>query len=435
MHHFKQQQIDTWKHTAPIRTNGIKLRDYQTQIAYEAVYKLATHKICYLALSMRVGKTLTALSAMSVICRSNHSNVLFITKKKAISSIESDAKLIAYDCNLTIINYESLHKIPRIKYDMIICDEAHGIGAFPKPSNRYNEIKMLMGSNTLLLLLSGTPSPESYSQLFHQFKLSIHSPFALDNTFYSWAKKYVNVTQKQINATVKINDYSDANWSLLGPLLDKYFIRFDQASAGFINEIIEECIEIDMKPVTYVIANKLKKDKIYEGKTDAILADTPVKLMNKLHQLYSGSVILESEKSIFIDDSKIIYIKENYEGEHIAIFYKFIAEGEALREAFINWTDSPDEFNTDMSKIFIAQVQSVKEGVNLSSADTIIFYNLDFSSSTYQQARERASHKDRTKDNNVVFLFAKGGIEKSIYDVVTKKLNFTYEHFKKIFGK
>jgi SNF2 family DNA or RNA helicase len=88
-----------------------------------------------------------------------------------------------------------------------------------------------------------------------------------------------------------------------------------------------------------------------------------------------------------------------------------------------------------MSKIFIAQVQSVKEGVNLSSADTIIFYNLDFSSSTYQQARERASHKERTKDNNVVFLFAKGGIEKSIYDVVTKKLNFTYEHFKKIFGK
>jgi SNF2 family DNA or RNA helicase len=384
---------------------------------------------------MRVGKTLTALSAMSVICR-KHSNVLFITKKKAISSIEKDAKLINYECELTIVNYESIHKVPRVKYDMIICDEAHGIGAFPKPSQRYNEIKMLMGANTLLLLLSGTPSPESYSQLFHQFKLSIHSPFALDNNFYSWAKKYVYIKQKQINATVKINDYSDARWDLLEPMLDKYFIRYDQKAAGFNNEIIEEVVEVEMKPITYTIAKRLKADKIYEGKSDVILADTPVKLMNKLHQLFSGSVILESEKSIFLDDSKITFIKDNYDGEHIAIFYKFIAEGDALREAFKHcYTEIPEEFNNDNSKVFIAQVQSVKEGVNLSSAETIIFYNLDFSSSTYQQARERASHKDRTMDNNVVFLCAKGGIEKSIYDVVRKKQNFTEKHFEKIFGK
>jgi hypothetical protein len=76
----------------------------------------------------------------------------------------------------------------------------------------------------------------------------------------------------------------------------------------------------------------------------------------------------------------------------------------------------------------------VKEGVNLSSADSIIFYNIDFSSSTYQQARERASHKDRVKDNNVVFLVAKGGVERSIYEVVQKKQDYTTAHYLKIFG-
>jgi hypothetical protein len=157
--------------------------------------------------------------------------------------------------------------------------------------------------------------------------------------------------------------------------------------------------------------------------------------LNKLHQIYSGSVILESEASVFIDDSKIVFIKENYEGEHIAIFYKFQAEGEQLKKSFKNWTDDPNEFNADHSKVFIAQVQSVKEGVNLSSADYIIFYNIDFSSSTYQQARERASHKDRVKDNNVVFLIATGGIERSIYQVVQKKQDYTYKHYEKIFGK
>jgi SNF2 family DNA or RNA helicase len=284
------------------------------------------------------------------------------------------------------------------------------------------------------LLLSGTPSPESYSQLFHQFHVSQFSPF-IDKTFFKWAIRYVNIKKKRINATVEVNDYSDCNWKQLEPVLDKYFIRYNQKSAGFINEISEEVIEVEMKPITYHIASTLKRDKIYEGKSDVILADTPVKLLNKLHQIFSGSVILESERAIFMDDSKIVFIQENYEGEHIAIFYKFQAEGEQLKKSFKNWTDDPNEFNADDEKIFIAQVQSVKEGVNLSSADTIIFYNIDFSSSTYQQARERASHKDRVKDNNVVFLVARGGIERSIYEVVQKKQDYTYRHYEKIFGK
>lgn len=422
-----------WKGLKLIKTNGITLRDYQIDIAYEAAYKLSSLRICYLAMQMRTGKTLTALSAASVIYKRG-SNVLFVTKKKAISSIESDAKLLIVEFDLTIINYESLHKIDRKKYDLVICDEAHGIGAFPKPSERYSQLKMIMSPHTSLLLLSGTPSPESYSQLFHQFHISKFSPF-LDASFYKWAARYVNVKQKQINATVKINDYSDCDWNKLSPILDKYFIRYNQKSAGFINEINEQVIEVKMKPITYKIAATLKSDKIYQGKNDVILADTPVKLLNKLHQIYSGSVILESEASVFIDDSKIVFIKENYEGEHIAIFYKFQAEGEQLKKSFKNWTDDPNEFNADHSKVFIAQVQSVKEGVNLSSADYIIFYNIDFSSSTYQQARERASHKDRVKDNNVVFLIATGGIERSIYQVVQKKQDYTYKHYEKIFGK
>ena len=432
MHH--SNQIAAWKGLKLIKTKGITLRDYQLDIAYEAAYKLSSLRICYLAMQMRTGKTLTALACASVIYKRN-SNVLFVTKKKAIGSIEDDASKLVYEFDLTVVNYESLHKIPRKQYDLVICDEAHSVGAYPKPSERYSQLKMIMGANTSLLLLSGTPSPESYSQLFHQFKLSSYSPFHATNNFYSFAKEFVNVKQKQINASVKINDYSDCDWNKLSVYLDKYFIRYNQASAGFINEIVEDIVEVEMKPITYHIASTLKRDKIYEGKADIVLADTPVKLLNKLHQIYSGSVILEGDKSVFFDDSKIEYIKENYINSHIAIFYKFQEEGNQLKKVFANWTDDPNIFNSDNEKIFIAQVQSVKEGVNLSSADIIIFYNIDFSSSTYQQARERASHKDRTKQNNVIFLVARGGIEQSIYEVVQKKQDYTYKHYEKIFGK
>ena len=73
-------------------------------------------------MEVRTGKTLTSLGIAE---RINSTNVLFLTKKKAISSIESDYALFNPEYNLTVTNYESLHKIPDTKWDLIILDEAH----------------------------------------------------------------------------------------------------------------------------------------------------------------------------------------------------------------------------------------------------------------------------------------------------------------------
>jgi len=40
--------------------------------------------------------------------------------------------------------------------------------------------------------------------------------------------------------------------------------------------------------------------------------------------------------------------------------------------------------------------------------------------------------KDRTKSNDVYFIFSKGGIEKHIYKRVSNKLDFTNSYFKRI---
>ena len=78
--------------------------------------------------------------------------------------------LLNPDFAITIINYESLHKIECCPYDVIICDEAHGMGAYPKPSLRAKLVKSLIKLNKdpYVILLSGTPTPESYSQMYHQ---------------------------------------------------------------------------------------------------------------------------------------------------------------------------------------------------------------------------------------------------------------------------
>ena len=124
------------------------------------------YNFVYLAMEVRIGKTLTSMGIAHFL---KAENVLFLTKKKAISSIESDYELLAPDFDITVINYESMHKIPQRGWDFVILDEAHGMGAFPKPSKRAKDVKNLLAQNRArVILLSGTPTPESYSQMYHQ---------------------------------------------------------------------------------------------------------------------------------------------------------------------------------------------------------------------------------------------------------------------------
>ena len=118
----------------------IKLRDYQK----EASEKLT--KICfnyghgYLSGECRTGKTLVALS---VVKNMNEDKVLIITKKKAISSIKKDIELMDLTDKVVVTNFEQLKNFEGTSWNIVIVDEAHSVGAFPKPSQRQQNILKL----------------------------------------------------------------------------------------------------------------------------------------------------------------------------------------------------------------------------------------------------------------------------------------------------
>ncbi|MES1987229.1 MAG: hypothetical protein V4440_04215, partial [Pseudomonadota bacterium] len=68
--------------------------------------------------------------------------VLFVTKKKAIGSIQQDFEDLAPGYDLFLTNFESLHKCGK-DFDLIIVDESHSIGAYPQPSERTKELKKI----------------------------------------------------------------------------------------------------------------------------------------------------------------------------------------------------------------------------------------------------------------------------------------------------
>lgn len=403
-----------------------KLRDYQVEMIEKGKEILLKYNLIYYAVEVRVGKTAIALSVVDVF-----ENVLFVTKKKAIPSIEKDFKALKLAYKLTVINYESLHKVEK-KYDCIIIDESHSIGSFPKKSKRLKDLQNI--KSNYHIFLSGTPCPESWSQIYHQLDASPFSPFKEWKNFYKWAYDFVDVKKKFVSFGNQVNDYSNANLAKIKPYIQNVIITKTQKETGFINEINEKCLYVKMQPKTYTIANRLQKDLVLESKSGVILADTPVKLQSKLHQIYSGTVKLECGKKITLDLSKGEFIKERFKDKKIAIFYKYQQELEVLKQVFgQNLSTDIHEFNTTYKNI-AGQIQSIREGTNLSKADAIVFYNLDFSNVSYKQARDRMTTMQR-RSSDVYFIFAYGGIEEKIYKTVTvDKSKYDLRQFKKDYG-
>jgi hypothetical protein len=130
-----------------------------------------------------------------------------------------------------------------------------------------------------------------------------------------------------------------------------------------------------------------------------------------------------------LDTSKAKFIKQKFQGSKIGIFYKFKEELSALKDVF------GDDLTTDLSifestdKNIALQIVSGREGISLRHAKYLVYYNIDFSATSYWQSRDRMTTKERSY-NHVYWIFSKGGIEHDVYKAVIKKKDYTVNHFK-----
>lgn len=401
-----------------------RLREYQVRIANKAAQKLRELKIVYIAAEVRTGKTLMALEVAKLY---GAKSVLFLTKKKAIGSIESDYADFGYadHFSITVTNDESIHKVVG-EFDLVVHDEHHRFSSLPKPG-KITVVYKKMFAHLPMIFLSGTPTPESFSQIYHQFWVSNHSPFGKYINFYKWAKDFVNVYQINYGYGLS-NQYDKARQDLIDPIVDPYFIRFTQKEAGFTTSVSENVLHVKMSDTTYKLAERLKKDLVLEGKDEVVIADTAVKLMMKLHQIYSGSIKFESGNAMTIDTSKAEFIRSRFDGVKIAIFYKFKQELLILKEVFgEKLCTELDQFNGSDKNIAL-QILSGREGISLSEARYLVYYNMDFSAVSFWQSRDRMSTMHRLL-NDVYYVFSENGLEDKIYKAVLKKKDYTTKYF------
>lgn len=423
---MKKQLRDYQVTNANKAVGMFELRDYQEESVVKGLTVLKEYNLLYLGLKMRLGKSLISLS---IAHRYGAKKVLFLTKKGAIKSIESDHSISGYGLDLLVTNYESADKITD-NFDLIILDESNEkISAFPKMGKYAKQVKTLC-ENKPIIFCSGTATPESFSQLYHQINMSSWSPWIKYKTFYTWAKEYVNVKKRIING-YNVNDYSHGIEEKILGETKHLFVTLTHEEAGISVDIKDIVHKVEMSNITKKMIEKIISDKVIIGKSETYIADTAAKEMQGIHQLGSGTLKVSDDLSITVDTSKVDYIKKNLSHLKIAIFYNYIQESKMLKEHFPNWTDDDVKFNESNDLIYIGQIVSKRSGVSLKTADALVFLSTPFSFTSYEQGRARHIHADRVGSCEVHFLIADCGIDRQVYKVVTGKKKFTTAHYRR----
>ena len=268
---------------------SFKLHSDQQETVDKAVRILSKSDWVYLAVECQIGKTHMSLAICEAI---SAKSALVVTIKTVVTGrgFEDDYEVQGNNFDLATINYESAHKFLDHQYDVLIIDEAQSIGAFPKMTKRAETLKKLKEKAEKVIYLSATPTPESYSQWFHQL-IGVQSPLSQYKTFYKFKNDWVNVKEVKVSASRTVADYSDCKPEIndvLGPNVISMTYDYAMFFRWVKGELSNEAATLR-----------------YGGKFGVRDLGKRYRLNDEEHYYFDGKRLIECEGGIPLKESKV----------------------------------------------------------------------------------------------------------------------------------
>ena len=391
--------------------------DYQANIAKKALDILRKYGVVYLAMEERTGKTLTALYAAEI---SKANKILILTKKKALEGWFDTLNKWRHTKKFVVTNYHQANKI-KDEFDLVILDEAHSyLASYPKPGKIWKDVASITLKQQLpIIYLSATPYAQGPQQLYHQFKLSIYSPWIKYKNFYQWFKEYGIPSKVRTPYGLK-ETYNVVQVDKVLADVNHLFIRYSRKDLGFEFEPTDKLHYVELNEWTKKLYNKILKNQyaMLDDGTE-IVCDNPIKLRTTLHQIEGGALKVDNKYIELPNTEKIDYILKTWgDTENLCVMYNYVGEGMKLKKYFKN--------------ALLLQATSYAEGVDLHHIDNLVIYSQDFSTARFTQRRARQCNINRKKPIVVHFLLVKKAVSEQVYKVVSlNKQNFVDSLFQR----
>jgi len=406
-----------------------------------------------LFLDLGLGKTVTTLTAIEELMYDKFivNKVLIVAPLRVCNSVwEQEAanwehtKILTFSnlsggkanmlkglqkrADVYLINRENVkalveHLGKKWDFDMMVIDESSSFKSHA--SQRFKALKKVIHKINYTVLLTGTPAPNGYMDLWSQIYL-LDGGERLGRTITMYRQKYF------------VRDFMGYNYEIATGAMKRIeekikdiVLSMDAKDYLELPERIDVVMEAPLKGELLKTYKKFEKEMLLNIKAEEkITALNAATLSNKLLQFCSGNVYDEDGNVHHIHDLKIEMLKEVIEdnpNENLFIAYNYKHELEQILKHFPQAVaidkggEAIEKWNRGEIKMLLGHPQSTGHGLNLQKGgNTIVWYGFTWSLEYYQQLNARLHRQGQTKPVKVIHL-AVGEVEYKLMKTLSKK--------------
>ena len=353
----------------------------------------------------------------------------------AYGSAKKRKEIIQNDAEYIIINYDGLEivseEVANGGFDLIIVDEAtHYKNVQTK---RWKTLNKLVGKDTWLWMMTGTPAAQSPTDAYGIAKLV--NPEGVPRFFGSFRDQ---VMQKITNFKwIPKENSTDTVHQALQPA-----IRYTKEECLDLPPMVYVKREVDMTAQQKKYYKELKNKMIMQAAGEQITAANAAVSMNKLLQISSGAVYTDNGEALEFDISnryKVMREVIDESSKKVLVFVPFKHTIDLLTDKLrkdgitteiirgdvtaAKRTDIFKRFQEqDDPKVLVIQPQSAAHGVTLTAANTVIWWAPTSSLETYAQANARVHRSGQDQKCTVVHIQG-SYVEKRVYSLLDSRID------------
>ena len=396
------------------------------------------------------GKTLpTLVRILELYKQGEIENALIVGPKATMGAWYRDCELFdtkdrqLLENLITVINYDSVWRKNKgydRQWDCIVLDESHFIKN--RTSKRSSFLLKLSLGAKYRYILTGTPIGNGQLEnIWAQYAFLkpkvVRGRVASEifGTYRQFEDKYCILNQWW-------KPYRYINVDELQDIIAEYSYRVTK----------EECLDLPDKLPDEVYDIELKEPKLYKElhkhstiEEMDLLAENPLARMVRLRQICSGFINDEQGELTELKCEKLKVLQEFLDGweKKLVIFCEFRYSIDAvsgllkklkIKHVILDGRQKDKQiwrkFQGDPQiQVIICQYQSGSAGIDLYSADTIIFYEPTLRSNTLEQAKDRIHRIGQTSKCSYIHFITKGTIEVAIYRALKNYNDFSKKLF------
>ena len=340
---------------------------------------------------------------------------------------------------LLAVNYEAVWRQPMADWvlgqhwDLVIADEIHRIKA---PGGKASKYMAQLGRYCNHRLgLTGTPMPHSPLDLYAQLRFL--DPSIFGTSFTRFRARYAVLQDIGPHGGKRVLDYQNLDELRQRFARITHLVRSDDVLD--LPEQRDVNIPVHLGTEAATLYADLERDFVAEIEAGEITLTNALTRLLRLQQITSGHIRTDDGVLADVGTAKYDVLREtigDLPREPVVVVCRFkpdlaatmaaAAEDERQYRELSGRINELDDWKSLAARgagpVLGVQIQSGKEGIDLTAARFAIFYSLGFSLGDYQQMRKRLHRPGQERVTTYFHLVARGTVDEKVYRALEQRL-------------